>query len=290
MYKRQHRPELDINGNVIIDLGTNYRDYSRYPSLVEQYLGKKLDVGVTNDLEVDIIPRDNINTTRSSIMKGKIRFEDENKKLLTNKTIESIGNGLLKNELPKSYKLKLILAQSEYKRLKPNEVYELSLKGNQNILNIGILGNSKLSKEILLNNPLSFITEGPTIKITPEILNFGAIKLKAENGETIKKEVTKSANILVEIDENSLSPDFKTNLVAETEEIWIYKKTESGQKVENAQPLKVKGIKVEKGTVKEVKNIKSENYNITGTLEVPLKENVQYGEYTGIVTVTFIYE
>ena len=285
-----HKPELDANGNVIIDLGTNYRDYLRYPSLIEQYLGKKLEVGIVNDLEVDIISKDNINTTRSIIMKGKVRFEDENKKLFSSKTVESIGNGLLKNELPKSYKLKLILTQSEYKKLKPNEIYELSLKGNQNILNIGILGNSKLSKEILLNNPLSFITEGPTIKITPEILNFGAIKLKAENGETIKKEVTKSANILVEIDENSLSPDFKTNLAAETEEIWIYKKTESGQKVENAQPLKVKGIKVEKGTVKEVKNIKSENYNITGTLEVPLKENVQYGEYTGIVTVTFIYE
>lgn len=286
-------PKLDANGNIVVDLGTKYRDYSRYPSLVEKYLNKQLEVGMEQNIEVDVIPKADtgIKAKEFAPIKGKLVFVSSKGETLSKKIIKTIGNGMANTQEPESYDLKLILTPVEYRKLESDTEYELFLNGKKDIISIGVLGDKKFSKKIIFNKPLNFITEGPSLIIIPEVLNFGVINLQPEKDE-ILKEVNQSANIRVEIDENTLSPDFKTNLVTDVQEIMIYKRTLEGGKVQNGQPLKVKNINLTKNTPQNGQQTKTkiENYTISGTLEVPLYENVGTGRYSGVITVTFTYE
>lgn len=275
--------KYDPSEKVYIDLKTKYRDYSRYPSIIESLKGK-LKVGVENNSDVEILAKDN---GKAPVVKGKLVFTkgDIN---YSEKEIKSIGNGLNLGAEPENYDLRLELEQGEYKKLKPYTTYELFINGDPNIISIGILGNEKLSSKILLDRPLNFRTQGPSIKIIPEILDFGQIKPKEHSEPLITKSAEAKINVIIE---DELAEDYITNLEPSAEEIWIREKNASGTVNERGEKLKVRSIavsKVKQNGISETGK-RQDEFKISGVLEIPNKTEPKRAEYGGYVEVTFTY-
>ena len=275
--------KYDPSEKVYIDLKTKYRDYSRYPSIIESLKGK-LKVGVENNSYVEVLAKDN---GEAPVVKGKLVFTkgDIN---YSEKEVKSIGNGLNLGAEPENYDLRLELEQKEYKKLKPYTTYELFINGDPNIISIGILGDEKLSSKILLARPLNFRTQGPSIEIIPEILNFGQIKPKEHSEPLIVKSAEAKINVIIE---DELAEEFKTSLVPSTEEIWIKEKNANGIINEGGEKLKVRSItvsKVKQNGISETGK-RQDEFKISGVLEIPNKTEPKRAEYGGYVEVTFTY-
>ena len=272
---------------VYIDLGTNYRDYSRYMSILESIAKKNIKIGVKNDSDIEVVAENN---GSAPIVKGKVVFKRDSvylsEKIISE--IDSLESKQNAKECPATYPLYLKLTQEEYKKLKPYTKYELFLNGDQNIFTFQIRGNDNLDEEMLFDKPLSFETVGPSITIKPGILDFGQIKPK-EHSEPL---ITKSAQTEIQvIIEDELSKEFTTVLEPETEEIWIYEKSGTGVKKENGEKLKVRSITVtsEKQNGVTESGKRQDDFIISGVLEVPNKTEPKRAEYEGHVVVNFTY-
>lgn len=270
---------------VYIDLGTNYRDYSRYMNILEAVDNGSLKIGVENKNDVEVTAKDNGD---AEVVKGKIVFKD-GETYLDEKQISSLKfGGGNSNSQPKVYPLYLKLTQEEYRKLKAYTTYEIFLSGNQNVFTFEVNGNSSLNKEMIFNKPLSFTTKGPSITIIPEILDFGQIKPKEHSEPLITKLAQAGIKVIIE---DKLAKEFTTVLEPETEEIWIYEKSGTGVTKENGEKLKVRSItvtnKTQNGVTAEGK--RQDDFIISGVLEVPNKTEPKRAEYGGYVTVNFTY-
>ena len=273
---------------VYIDLGTNYRDYSRYMNILEALGNGSIKIGVKNDSDVEVTAKDN---GSAPIVKGKVVFKKGND-YLSEKIISAIDSaGSSQNDVacPEDYSLYLKLTQKEYRKLKPYTTYEIFLNGNQNVFTFQVDGNSTLDKEMIFKKPLSFKTTGPSITIIPEILDFGQIKPKEHSEPLITKSAQAGIKVIIEDD---LAKEFTTVLEPETEEIWIYEKSGTGVTKENGEKLKVRSItvtnKTQNGVTADGKQ-RQDDFIISGVLEVPNKTEPKRAEYGGYVTVNFTY-
>lgn len=273
---------------VYIDLGTNYRDYSRYMNILEALGNGSIKIGVKNDSDVEVTAKDN---GSAPIVKGKVVFKKGND-YLSEKIISAIDSaGSSQNDVacPEDYSLYLKLTQKEYRKLKPYTTYEIFLNGNQNVFTFQVDGNSTLDKEMIFKKPLSFKTIGPSITIIPEILDFGQIKPKEHSEPLITKSAQAGIKVIIEDD---LAKEFTTVLEPETEEIWIYEKSGTGVTKENGEKLKVRSItvtnKTQNGVTADGKQ-RQDDFIISGVLEVPNKTEPKRAEYGGYVTVNFTY-
>ena len=246
----------------------------RYEALPKSILSKDLSVRVEG--QVDVIP---VNSNYEKSVTGEIVFEKENG-YETSSTIEY-------EKIPKLYPMKLKLKREQYKKLRPYTKYEIFLGGDPNVLTIG---TDTLKENILFNKPLNFTTDGPGIKITTNILDFGQIKPKEEKEQLITKSAT--TNITVEIT-NTLDTNLGVttqDLVPETDTIEIKQVSASGEPMTNGGKLKVRDLKTTKITSSQGTGTTIETYELGGTLEVRKdipKEN--YGEYRGKVMVEYTF-
>lgn len=271
---------------VYIDLGTNYRDYSRYMNILEALGNGSIKIGVKNDSDVEVTAKDN---GSAPIVKGKVVFK-KGADYLSEKIISPIdlNGGGNNGACPEAYPLYLKLTNEEYKKLKAYTTYEIFLNGNQNVFTFQVDGNNVLDREMIFNKPLSFKTVGPSITIIPEILDFGQIKPKEHSEPLITKSAEAGIKVIIE---DELAKEFTTVLEPETEEIWIYEKSGTGVTKENGEKLKVRSItvtnKTQNGVTAEGK--RQDDFIISGVLEVPNKTEPKRAEYTGHVTVNFTY-
>ena len=273
---------------VYIDLGTTYRDYSRYQSILETLKISEIFIDATE--EVDVISKDN---ETAPVVKGKIVFQN-GQEYLYRKKIKTLEFG--KSTVnPKTYPLYLELTQAEYRKLKPYTSYEIFLNGSPNVLKFDVTGNSNLNKEMLFDKPLNFTTKGPNIEIRTEVLDFGQIK-PSNHKEPL---ITKKAVAAIKVDiKDELAREFTTVLEPEIDEIWIHEKNDAGEIMAKGEKLKVRSIVVEKRArdgIKENNNktnetIKREDdFVISGVLEVPNKTEPKRGKYGGYIRVNFTY-
>lgn len=275
-------------GDVYIDLGTNYRDYSRYMNILEALGNGSIKIGVKNDSDVEVTAKDN---GSAPIVKGKVVFKNKkgndylSEKIIS--AIDSAGNSQINAVCPESYPLYLKLTQEEYRKLKPYTTYEIFLNGNQNVLTFQVYGNNTLDKEMIFKKPLSFKTVGPSITIIPEILDFGQIKPKEHSEPLITKSAQAGIKVIIG---DYLAKEFTTVLEPETEEIWIYEKSGTGVTKENGEKLKVRSItvtnKTQNGVTADGKQ-RQDDFIISGVLEVPNKTEPKRAEYGGHVMVNF---
>ena len=273
---------------VYIDLGTTYRDYSRYQSILETLEISEIFIDATE--EVDVISKDN---ETAPVVKGKIVFQN-GQEYLDRKKIETLELGK-PTVNPKTYPLYLKLTQAEYRKLKPYTSYEIFLNGNPNVLKFDVTASDKLDKEMLLNKPLNFSTKGPNIEIRTEVLDFGQIK----PGNHKEPLITKKAVAAIKVDiKDELAREFTTVLEPEIDEIWIHEKNDAGEIMANGEKLKVRSIVVEKRARDGInkpnnetnETIKREDdFVISGVLEVPNKTEPKRGKYGGYIRVNFTY-
>lgn len=270
--------------NIYIDLGTTYRDYSRYKSIPESIFNSQVTIGVLNETQVDVVAKDN---GKAPVVKGEIVFKD-GMRYETKKVISTLKIGDNSSSAPKTYPLYLKLTQAEYRKLRPYTNYEIFLNGNQNVLTFDVTGDKTLNKEMLFNKPLSFETKGASLKIETDILNFGEIKPKEHTEALIT--VEKSAEIRV-IVEDKLAEQFTTVLEPETEEIWIHEKNATNEIMENGEKLKVRSITITNKTQNGKNELgqRQDNFDISGVLEVPNKTEPKRGKYGGYIRVNCTY-
>ena len=270
--------------NIYIDLGTTYRDYSRYKSIPESIFNSQITIGVLNETQVDVVAKDN---GKAPVVKGEIVFKD-GMRYETKKVISTLKIGDNSSNAPKTYPLYLKLTQAEYRKLRPYTNYEIFLNGNQNVLTFDVTGDKTLNKEMLFNKPLSFETKGASLRIETDILDFGEIKPK-EHKETLIT-VEKNAEIRV-IVEDRLAEQFTTVLEPETEEIWIHEKNTTNEIMKNGEKLKVRSITITNKTQNEKNELgqRQDNFDISGVLEVPNKTEPKRGKYGGYIRVNCTY-
>lgn len=265
---------------VYVDLGTSYRNYMRYRAVPTSLFNHDLFISTK---KVEAIPEN----LKSKVVKGDLVLYDKDSDayidLTKNKIIEFANKG---TSNVKEYPLKLKLEISEYKKLRPYTKYNIFLDGDPNVLTIG---TSTLNKNILFNKPLSFYTEGPRLKITTSILDFGEIKPKIEKEKLIKKHAKAEINVeLIDTLDPTLSS--KRDLVPETDTIFINQVSSDGTIKKNGGKLKVGDLKTTKIIETHGAGITLEVYEIEGILEVDKdipKEN--YGEYKGKAVVEYTF-
>lgn len=291
------------DGFVYVDLNTSYRDYLRYKALPKTLKDK--DLKITLPKEVEVLP---INSNYAKPVKGDIvlfnkstgdYIEDE-------KIVEFTTDG---QNTPENYPLKLKLLLSEYQKLRPYTKYEIYKNGNYNVLTIGVEKEENLKDNIIMDKPLNFYANGPTLKITDGILDFGKIvpenlpdKLNSISGTTnpdaeINKNNKREArSIRIEMNKSLDSElgNITRDLELEGDITWIKQLSASGQPMENGGTLKVRDIAVEKSSTTEgiegTNQSVVETYDVSGILEVPKDvEKSKYGSYQGQIILHYTF-
>ena len=287
---------------VYVDLNTSYRDYVRYKALPTTLQGKELKITLPKDVEA--IPR---NSNYAKPVKGDIVLLDETdpkNKYKGEKEIDPTKDG---TNIPKNYPLKLKLPLSEYQKLRPYTKYEIYKNGNYNVLTIGT-EKEKLEDNLIMDKPLNFYAEGPSLKIKNGILDFGKIvpenlpnKLNSISGTTNpdadinKNNKRESKSIVITLNplDNNLG-NITRNLELEGDITWIKQLSASGQPMENGGTLKVRDIAVEKSNTTEgteaTNQVITETYDVSGILEVPKNiERSKYGSYEGTIILHYTF-
>ena len=270
----------DIKENILIDLGTNFRFYSRFRGIID-CISSGTDFILSSVDDVIIKPEGDSTT----VILGKLKLVKET--TVSTEIIMKEVTDLSIEARPEYYSLKLELTPEEYKKLIAGTKYQVFRQDNNyHTLNIGIEGkNTPLMKELLMDKPLNFKTTGASIeiKIENDILDFGKININQNKGKPIIREgytyVTVVGN---EINDFSVTPNNEEE--GNTE---IYLKNSDGT-LDESKKLQVSKLKAEQVYEKKEESKLTRIYNFNGIVTVPLDSNV--GEYLGetVINVTII--
>lgn len=277
------------NGDIYIDLGTKYRDYLRYEGIFNKVGSMKVVVGdnFSQGQEVDIISKENPLATS---IKGKLVFKGNGNKFESEKQVKLFSTNTSINEEPVEYLLQVKVSEEEYKKLQPNTKYELFVKGNKNILQIG---TEQKIKELKLNEPLNFTTAelGLEIKVDPSELDFGKIGLSMSGNELSRLATT---NIIIkttknDIDMNRIDLELESDPTPEDSdkrgEIQLYYSGEDGT-AEKDKSIWL-NADVTLSSIDDGTGIthKEKKYRLDGNLKVKDDESTKLGTYLGEVIV-----
>ena len=270
-----------VTENVLIDLGTNFRFYSRFKGIIECMQSQDLDLNSVDDV---IIKPVGDNTTT---IIGKLKLVKGLEKV-TNITMPETKNLGIESR-PEYYSLKVEVSPEEYKKLNMGTQYQVFKNNNDyHTLTIGLKDRvtSPLRKDLIMDKPLNFKTSGSSleIKVQNDILDFGKINLKEKiNGTNIIREGYTYVTVIGNgINDFSVTPN--NNQMGETE---IYLINADGSQ-DITKKLQVSRLKAEKVSERQTVDKLIRIYNLNGIVTVP-KDSI-VGEYTGqtIVNVTII--
>ena len=270
-----------VTENVLIDLGTNFRFYSRFKGIIECMQSQDLDLNSVDDV---IIKPVGDNTTT---IIGKLKLVKGLEKV-TNITMPETKNLGIESR-PEYYSLKVEVSPEEYKKLNMGTQYQVFKNNNDyHTLTIGLKDRvtSPLRKDLIMDKPLNFKTSGSSleIKVQNDILDFGKINLKEKiNGTNIIREGYTYVTVIGNgINDFSVTPN--NNQMGETE---IYLINADGSQ-DITKKLQVSRLKAEKVSERQTVDKLIRIYNLNGIVTVP-KDSI-VGEYTGqtVVNVTII--
>lgn len=266
-----------VQENVLIDLGTNFRFYSRFRGIMN----------IRSEYPFELTSVDNViikNNIDDEIINGKLVLVKDNQKntIITMKEETNISASI-----PEYYNLKVELTPSEYQKLKAEATYEVFKEnGDYHTLIIG-LDNEKepWRKNLIIDKPLNFKTTGASIEIKVEndMLDFGKINISQNKGKPIIREgytyVTVIGN---EINDFSVTPN---NEGEGNTEIYLKNPDET---LDKSKKLQVSKLKAEQVYEKKEESKLTRIYNFNGIVTVPLDSSI--GEYIGetVVNVTII--
>lgn len=271
----------DVTENVLIDLGTNFRFYSRLKGIIECMKEKELDLQTAVDVIAKPVGDD------TTIINGKLKLVKGTENV-TNITMPETTD-LAETARPEHYSLKFEVSPEEYKKLTTGTQYEIFKNDNDyHTLTIGLENTSAspLRKNLKMDKALNFRTTGSSIeiKVQNDILDFGKININEKtNGTNIIREGYTYVTVTgYEVNDFSVTPN--KNQQGETE---IYLTNTDGSQ-DTTKKLQVSRLKAEE--VYEEKNTEKliRIYNLNGIVTVPKDSTV--GEYTGqtVVNVTII--
>ena len=270
-----------VTENVLIDLGTNFRFYSRFKGIIECMQSQDLDLNSIDDVIIKPVGDDKI------IINGKLKLVKGTENV-TNITMPETKNLGIESR-PEYYSLKVEVSPEEYKKLTTGTQYQLFKNdNNHHTLTIGLKNTTvaPLRKDLIMDNPLNFKTNGSSIeiKVQNDILDFGKINLNEKtNGTNIIREgytyVTVTGH---QVNDFSITPN--NNQMGETE---IYLTNADGTQ-DTTKNLHVSRLKAEEVYEKKDTEKITRVYNLNGIVTVP--KNSTVGEYTGqtVVNVTII--
>lgn len=272
----------DVTENILIDLGTNFRFYSRFKGIINCMQKKELDL----QSAVDVIAKPVGDDT--TIINGKLKLIKGTENV-TNITMPETNN-LAETARPEHYSLKFEVSPEEYKKLTTGTEYQIFKTDNndQHTLTIGLKNTSvsPLRKDLTMDKPLNFRTTGSSIeiKVQNDILDFGKINLKEKTNGTdiIREGYTYVTVIGHQVNDFSVTPN--NNQMGETE---IYL-TNADSSQDTTKKLQVSRLKAEKVSERQTADKLIRVYNLNGIVTVP--KNSAVGEYTGqtVVNVTII--
>lgn len=271
----------DVTENVLIDLGTNFRFYSRFKGIIECMQSQDLDLNSVDDVIIKPVGDD------KTIINGKLKLVKGLDKV-TNITMPETKNLGIESR-PEYYSLKVEVSPEEYKKLTPGTQYQLFKNdNNHHTLTIGLKNTtvSPLREDLRMYNPLNFKTNGSSIeiKVQNNILDFGKINLKEKTNGTdiIREGYTYVTVIGHQVNDFSVTPN--NNQMGETE---IYLTNADGTQ-DTTKNLHVSRLKAEEVYEKKDTEKITRVYNLNGIVTVP--KNSTVGEYTGqtVVNVTII--
>lgn len=267
----------NVQENVLIDLGTNFRFYSRFRGVIN----------LRSEYPFELTSVENViikNNTDNEIINGRLVLVKDNQEntIITMKEETNISASI-----PEYYNLKVELTPSEYQKLKAGTTYEV-FKENQDYHTLIIgLNNEKepWRKNLIMDKPLNFRTTGASIEIKVEndMLDFGKININQNKGKPIIREgytyVTVIGN---EINDFSVTPN---NEEEGNTEIYLKNPDET---LDKSKKLQVSKLKAEQVYEKKEESKLTRIYNFNGIVTVPLDSNV--GEYLGetVINVTII--
>lgn len=271
----------DVTENVLIDLGTNFRFYSRFKGIIECMKEKELDLQSVVDVIAKPVGDD------TTIINGKLKLVKGTENV-TNITMPETTD-LAETARPEHYSLKFEISPEEYKKLTTGTEYQIFKNDNDyHTLTIGLENTSAspLRKNLIMDKPLNFRTAGSSIeiKIQNNILDFGKINLKEKTNGTdiIREGYTYVTVIGHQVNDFSVTPN--NNQMGETE---IYL-TNADSSQDTTKKLQVSRLKAEKVSERQTADKLIRVYNLNGIVTVPKDSTV--GEYTGqtVVNVTII--
>lgn len=263
------KEKLGVYNNNLIDLGTDFRYFMRYLSIVD-LINKNKDIYVYSP---EFVTVKKIGDSRSELIKGKLKFQDK----ATGQIYDYIN--IIENKI-KKYSIKLYLSKDEYEKLNANSEYEIYNEYNdKETLLIGLSKTNtenKFLKKLPMNKPLNFKVLPDTFEISTSGLNFGKINKYSNN-----KQIYGEAEIKVKV--NNIS---SFTLEPSTENINIYKKLNS-DKLSTEEYLQVKNLKImdiqnEKGP----NDITTKYYKLSGILDINSNKDISIGQYENTIEVT----
>ena len=271
----------NVTENVLIDLGTNFRFYSRFKGIIECMQSQDLDLNSIDDVIIKPVGDD------KTIINGKLKLVKGLEKI-TNITMPETKNLGIESR-PEYYSLKVEVSPEEYKKLTTGTKYQIFKNDNDyHTLTIGLENTSAspLRKNLIMDKPLNFRTAGSSIeiKVQNNILDFGKINLKEKTNGTdiIREGYTYVTVIGHQVNDFSVTPN--NNQMGETE---IYL-TNADSSQDTTKKLQVSRLKAEKVSERQTADKLIRVYNLNGIVTVPKDSTV--GEYTGqtVVNVTII--
>ncbi|MFR8991173.1 MAG: hypothetical protein ACLVH9_08390 [Fusobacterium sp.] len=272
----------NVAKNVLIDLGTNFRFYSRFKGIIECMQSQDLDLQTA----VDVIAKPVGDGT--TIINGKLKLVKgtENVTNITMPETKDLGE----KARPEHYSLKFEVSPEEYKKLTIGTEYQIFKTDNndRHTLTIGLKNTSvsPLRKNLKMDKALNFRTTGSSIeiKVQNDILDFGKININEKtNGTNIIREGYTYVTVVGNgINDFSVTPN--NNQMGETE---IYLINADGSQ-DITKKLQVSRLKAEKVSERQTVDKLIRIYNLNGIVTVP-KDSI-VGEYTGqtVVNVTII--
>ena len=271
----------DVTENVLIDLGTNFRFYSRFKGIIECMKEKELDLQSVVDVIAKPVGDD------TTIINGKLKLVKGTENV-TNITMPETKD-LAETARPEHYSLKFEVSPEEYKKLTTGTEYQIFKNDNDyHTLTIGLQNTSvsPLRKNLNMDKALNFRTTGSSIeiKVQNDILDFGKINLNEKtNGTNIIREGYTYVTVTgYEVNDFSITPNNDNQ--GETE---IYLTNADGSQ-DTTKNLHVSRLKAEKVSERQTADKLIRVYNLNGIVTVPKDSTV--GEYTGqtVVNVTII--
>ena len=270
----------DVTENVLIDLGTNFRFYSRLKGIIECMQSQELDLQTAVDVIAKPVGDD------TTIINGKLKLVKGTENV-TNITMPETTD-LAETARPKHYSLKFEVSPEEYKKLTTGTQYQLFKNdNNHHTLTIGLKNTTvaPLRKDLIMDNPLNFKTNGSSIeiKVQNDILDFGKINL---NEKTNGTNIIREGYTYVTVVGNGIK-DFSVTPNNNQGEAEIYLTNVNGSQ-DKDKKLQVSRLKTEKVSERQTADKLIRVYNLNGIVTVP--KNSTVGEYTGQtgVNVTII--
>lgn len=269
----------DVTENVLIDLGTNFRFYSRLKGIIECMQSQELDLQTAVDVIAKPVGDD------TTIINGKLKLVKGTENV-TNITMPETIN-LAEAARPKHYSLKFEVSPEEYKKLTTGTEYQIFKNDSDyHTLTIGLqnISASPLRKNLKMDKALNFRTTGSSIeiKVQNDILDFGKINI---NEKTNGTNIIREGYTYVTVTGNGIKDFSVTPNNNQMGEIYL---TNADSSQDTTKKLQVSRLKAEKVSERQTADKLIRVYNLNGIVTVP--KNSTVGEYTGqtVVNVTII--